>query len=146
MNGNTAYSFKIRVFNDGFTTAKNVQLRIKGFDIRNPPNLGIFNYSFFKLFWSYQDQKIRMQLPLDTRMDIQPKSYEDCDFIIIDEKMLTAFFVSEQSNLLLNSKGTYGVTIIVSGDNIVSFERVIVFTFDNTNAQKPIEVKIDFTE
>ena len=79
-------------------------------------------------------------------MDIQPKSYEDCDFIIIDEKMLTAFFVSEQSNLLLNSKGTYGVTIIVSGDNIVSFERVIVFTFDNTNAQKPIEVKIDFTE
>lgn len=145
-NHNEAISFKIRVFNEGYTTAKNVQIKIKGFDVSNPPNITEFNYSFMKLNWSYQDQQRRLNLPLETKIDIQPKSYEDCDFVFFDKKEQFGYFASEQSNLLLHSNGSYRVTVIVSGDNILSDEYTICFSYDKDNTNNPIEVKIDFRD
>jgi len=143
-NHNDALSFKIRVFNDGFTTAKNVQIKIKDFDVSNPPKIAEFQYSFLKLNWSYQDQQKYLKLPLETKMDIQPKSYEDCDFVFFDKKEQFGIFASEQSNLLLNSTGLYRVTVIVSGDNILSDEYLICFYYDKENTNQPIKIQIDF--
>lgn len=143
-NNNDAFSFKIRVFNDGYTTAKNVQIKIKDFVISNPPNIAEFNYSFMKLNWSYQDQNMRLNLPLVTKMDIQPQSYEDCDFVFIDRINTIGYFASEQSKLLLNSTGSYRVSVIVSGDNILSDEYIICFYFDRNNMEAPVKVNSNF--
>lgn len=143
-NHNEAYSFKIRVFNDGLTTAKSIQIKIKDFDVSNPPNIAEFHYSFLKLNWSYQDQQKYLKLPLETKMDIQPKSYEDCDFVFFDKKEQFGIFASEQSNLLLNSNGLYKVTVIVSGDNIISDEYIVCFSYNKENVNNPIKVNIDF--
>ena len=139
-----AISFKIRVFNDGLTTAKNVQLRIKEFDVTHNKKIAEFKYSFFKLFWAYQDQKSSLNMPLDTKIDIQPNCYEDCDFVIINSQTNHASFVSEQSDLLLNSSGNYRVKVVVSADNILSFEKTVFFYFDTKDYENPIQVNVDF--
>lgn len=138
-NGEEHISFKIRVFNDGFTTAKNVQIKMITFDISDFPKIADYDRAI-KLNWSYQDQQTRLNLPLEKKSDIQPKSFEDCDFVFFNVTKRLGYFASENSNLLLTNPGTCRVNLIVSGDNILSEEYFMSFNYDPENLKKPIEV------
>lgn len=142
-NGDIFFSFKIRVFNDGFTTAKNVQVKILTFDISDYNMIADFDKTI-KLNWSYQDQQKRLHLPLEKKMDIQAQTFEDCDFVFFNITKGLGYFASEQSNIVLTNKGLFRVSIIVSGDNILSDEYFTSFYFDPDNLNNPISVKIDF--
>ena len=146
-NDHEVYSFKIRVFNDGFTTAKNIQVKIKEFSVKDSKNNKAepARYSFMKLLWSYQDQRGLLNLPLETKMDVQPKSYEDCDFIFVDKEDCLGYFVSDESDLSLQLNGLYKVTVVVSGDNILSKEYTVAFSFDKENLKEPVKVIYDFS-
>ena len=145
-NEHEVSSLKIRVFNDGLTTAKNVQIKIKEFNVIDLKDNSVSpsKHSFLKLLWSYQDQREKLKLPLETKMDIQPKSYEDCDFIFIDKLDGCGYFVSDESDLSLKLNGIYHVTVVVSGDNILSKEYRASFCLDRNKEDSPVKVTADF--
>ncbi len=145
-NDHDVSSLKIRVFNDGFTTAKNVQIKIKEFNVIDLKDNSVSpsKHSFLKLLWSYQDQREKLKLPLETKMDIQPKSYEDCDFIFIDKMDGCGYFVSDESDLSLKLNGIYHVTVVVSGDNILSKEYRASFCLDRNKKESPVKIIADF--
>ncbi len=134
-NNPTAKSFKIRVFNDGLTTAKRVQLKVTEFRIvqkKENDNLAQdgCNYSFLKLNWSYQDERERINLPHETKMDIQPKSYEDCDFLFVFPRKQEVKLGTEQSVVRITGNWNCFFYIQISGDNIQAEEHLYNFTID----------------
>lgn len=134
-NRPTAISFKIRVFNDGLTTAKNVQLKVTSFRLirkkdKDHLDQAECNYSFLKLNWSYQDEREALKLPHETKMDIQSKSYEDCDFLFLFPNKREAKLGTEQSIVKLIDNAQCAFFIQISGDNIEASECVLSFEID----------------
>lgn len=122
-----AKSLKIRVLNEGLTTAKKIQLKIIKFTVLNinkTDNITLqeFNYSFLKLNWSYQDERIRLNMPYETKMDIQPQSYEDCDFLFIFPDKKFAKLGTIQSEINFEKSFSCNFQIQISGDNIQAEE------------------------
>ena len=135
-----AKSFKIRVFNEGLTTAKKIQIKVIKFTVTNlktkdVKSLKEYNYSFLKLNWSYQDERIRLNLPYETKMDIQSKSYEDCDFLFIFPDRQYAKLGTMQSDIKFEKNMTCNFQIQISGDNIQAeeFYLSIKINYDSNN-------------
>lgn len=130
-----ARSFKIRVFNEGLTTARKIQLKVIKFSLIKKINEDRLsqddcNYSFLKLNWSYQDERERINLPHETKMDIQSKSYEDCDFLFILPQNKEAKLGTEQSEVRLRGNLNCFFYIQISGDNIQAEEHLYHFSID----------------
>lgn len=59
---------------------------------------------------------------------IQPKSFEDCDFLFIDKQDKCGYFAAMNSSFLIKDCGRYKIKLMISGDSFNSFEKEIYFT------------------
>lgn len=124
-----AISFKIRIRNKGRKSAENVQIIVNKVEFENNKGTQTPKFPPLKLYWSYQDDRITHKLLPLTMKKIQPKSFEDCDFLFIDKQKKCGQFVAINSKFLINEYGKYTIKLIISGDNFNSFEKPISFRF-----------------
>jgi hypothetical protein len=130
LNTGDAISLKIRINNSGLKTAENVQVILYKVCFENKQKQDLPKFPPLKLYWSYQDDRKLYNLLPYTMKNIQPKSFEDCDFLFFDKQNKCGYFAAMNSKLLIKEYGCYKITFIISGDNFNSFEKTISFTFD----------------
>ena len=126
-------SFKIRIRNNGRKSAENVQIIVSKVEFENKKGTQSPRFPPLKLYWSYQDDRITHDLLPLTMKKIQPKSFEDCDFLFLNKQNKYGYFAAINSKFLINEYGRYTIKLIISGDNFNSFEKSITFTFNPNN-------------
>ena len=135
-------SFKLRIKNNGRTYADNVQITIDKVENKDSSEFWKNKHSPFppmKLYWSYQDDRLRQKLPRLTTKRLQPKTYEDCDFIFIYIMNKNIKFVSNQSLYTMFEKGRYTIHFIISCDNCNSVKKNMSFFYNNDGDKKIID-------
>lgn len=132
-------SFKIRIVNKGKKTAENVQIVLHTIKVENNQTAILLKFPPMKLYWSYQDDRIKNNLIPLTMQKIQPKSFEDCDFLFLDKNHKIGFFAAMNSPYVIKNYENYRIKLIISGDNFDSFEKTIAFTFNPNDVNKFVQ-------
>lgn len=133
LNTGSAISFKLRIINNGIKSAENVQIILDKVEFENNQKTISLKFSPLKLYWSYQDDRILHNLLPLTMKKIQPKAYEDCDFLFFDKQNKCGYFAAINSTLCIKEYGKYKIKLIISGDNFNSFSKTISFNFNPDN-------------
>lgn len=131
-------ALKLDVYNKGKKEADDVQITLSKVSC-NDKSLPIAR---LKLYWSYQDEKVKSHIPRETKKSIPSRTHEHCDFIHIlkdanNSYIENAFFVTEvNQNNILKISGLYEVEITVCGKNIKTFSKKLRFYYNNNEIEK----------
>ena len=131
-------SLKIEVENTGKLQADDVQLTIHHVKVNNVPS----SIPPMNLFWSYQDDRIRKNLELNTKARILGNSKQHCDFIFLirqnfDTGVEFGYFVSENDQYLkIIDNGTYEIELSIGMLGAKAEKYIITFNLDKSKKEK----------
>ncbi|MBR3571041.1 MAG: hypothetical protein IKL15_00035 [Mycoplasmataceae bacterium] len=131
-------SLKIEVENIGELQADDVQLTIQHVRVNNVPS----SIPPMNLFWSYQDDRIRKNLELNTKARILGNSKQHCDFIFLirqnfDTGVEFGYFVSENDQYLkIIDNGTYEIELSIGMLGSKAEKYIITFNLDKNKKEK----------
>ena len=131
-------SLKIEVENTGKLQADDVQLTIQHVRVNNVPS----SIPPMNLFWSYQDDRIRKNLELNTKARILGNSKQHCDFIFLirqnfDTGVEFGYFVSENDQYLkIIDNGTYEIELSIGMLGAKAEKYTITFNLDKNKKEK----------
>ena len=131
-------SLKIEVENTGKLQADDVQLTIHHVKVNNVPS----SIPPMNLFWSYQDDRIRKNLELNTKARILGNSKQHCDFIFLirqnfDTGVEFGYFVSENDQYLkIIDNGTYEIELSIGMLGSKAEKYIITFNLDKSKKEK----------
>ncbi len=124
-------SVKIRIHNKGKITAEMLQVRVLKVEFKNIHNHRVLKFPPLKLYCSYQDDRKEHGSLLHTMKKIQPKTFEDYDFLEVLESKKFCYFNSVNDAYTIKDNGNYIVQLLISCDNHKSIKKRISFDFDN---------------
>lgn len=129
------FSLKLDVLNYGSSEAKNVQIALNKITCN-----GISKpVAPLKLRWSYQDERIRLNLPHEIKTSILAGSHAHCDFLFIFKNscVCTAKLVSQVDQFNeLKTSGHYRITLTVSAKDIKTTFWMVSFDLNKNTIKK----------